>query len=71
MNSLPFMSHHLFVAAIGNDDRGHDNPVRHEGPFGKLADQPRPIALEVVDGRKPMSESPACISRVRIAGTMT
>ena len=33
MNSLPFISHHLFVAAIGNEGRGHEKPARHERPF--------------------------------------
>ena len=54
MNSLPFISHHLFVAAIGNEGRGHERPTRRERPFAGPADQASAIALEVMDARKPM-----------------
>jgi hypothetical protein len=56
MNSLPLISHHLFVAAIGNEDRGHERPVRRERPLVGADGCPRAIALEVPFGRKPMAQ---------------
>ena len=55
MNSLPLISHHLFVAAVGNEDRGHERPVRREKASARASDWSRPIALEVPFGRKPMA----------------
>ncbi|MGO8927594.1 MAG: hypothetical protein ACLQU3_11970 [Limisphaerales bacterium] len=53
MNSLPFISHHLFVAAIGNDGRGTARPIRHERPSAGPAEPANAIASEVMDDRKP------------------
>ena len=43
MNSLPFISHHLFVAAIGNEGRAHERPARHDKVIcrGRLTEQAR------------------------------
>jgi hypothetical protein len=60
MNSLPFISHHLFVAAIGSEGRAHERPTHHEKPSVRLADPASAIALEVMNGRKPL---PASASR--------
>jgi hypothetical protein len=49
MNSLPFISHHLFVAAIANEGRGRERPARRERPFTAPVDQASAIALEVMD----------------------
>ena len=54
MNSLPFISHHLFVAAIGNEGRVREMPTRHERPSAGAADLASAIALEVMDDRKPL-----------------
>jgi hypothetical protein len=54
MNSLPFISHHLYVAAIGNDSHGHERPTRRERPFAEPGGQASPIAVEVMDTSKPM-----------------
>ena len=54
MNSLPFISHHLFVAAIGSEGRAHERPTHHEKPSVRLADPASAIALEVMDDRKPL-----------------
>jgi hypothetical protein len=68
MNSLPFISHRLFVAAIGNEGRAHERPTRHERPFVEAAAAPASvIALEVMDDRQPMPEGVARASRERIA----
>jgi hypothetical protein len=67
MNSLPFISHHLFVAAIGNEGRRHERSTRHERPFAGPADQASPIAVEVMDARQPMPAATIRASRARIA----
>jgi len=71
MTSLPFISHHLFVAAIGNDDRGEEKPARHERPFVTQVDQASPMALVVMEARKPLPEFAAGTSRVGIAQAVT
>ncbi len=67
MNSLPFISHHLFVAAIGNDGRAHVRPTRQERPSVAAAAPASPIALEVMDGRKPLPAGAARPLRVSVA----
>ena len=67
MNSLPFISHRLFVAAIGNEARGHERPTPRERPFAAPADQASPISVEVMDARQPMPAGMTRASRVRIA----
>jgi hypothetical protein len=52
MNSLPLISHRLFVAAIGNEGRVHDKPKRQERPPVDLAGRGPAIALEVVAGAR-------------------
>jgi hypothetical protein len=71
MSSLPFISHHLFVAAIGNEGRRQWKPARHERPFAAPADQASAIALEVMDARKPMPEAATGASRARITQALT
>jgi hypothetical protein len=53
MNSLPLISHRLFVAAIGSESRTHERPTRHERPSVGAADRASDIPLEVMDGRTP------------------
>ena len=67
MNSLPFISHHLFVAAIGNEDRAPERPTRHERPSVGAADPVSAIVLEVMDGRKPLPVGAACPLRTSVA----
>ncbi len=71
MNSLPFISHHLFVAAIGNEGRGQEKPARPERPFTVPGDETSAIALELVDAQPPMPESAARTSRARISQALT
>jgi hypothetical protein len=69
MNSLPFISHHLFVAAIGSEGRGHENPVQHERRFTAPTGQRSAMALEapeVMVAGKLLPESAARASRARI-----
>jgi hypothetical protein len=67
MNSLPFISHHLFVAAIANEGRAHPKPTRHERPSVGPADSASGIALEVMDGWKPLPADTARPLRVSVA----
>jgi len=55
MNSLPLISHHLFVAAIGNDGHGQEKPTCQEKQPFELEDYPTAIALELVDEARPIS----------------
>jgi hypothetical protein len=66
MNSLPFISHHLFVAAVGNEGRRQERPTRSDRPFGGPAEQAATIPLEVLDSREPMLEGASRTSRARI-----
>ena len=52
MNSLHFISHHLFVAAIGNDGRPHARPSKYERPSVAATAPASNIPLDVMDGRK-------------------
>ncbi len=54
MNSLPFISHHLFVAAIGNEARGRERPMRRDRVFGGSDSYASTSALEVMDARRPI-----------------
>jgi hypothetical protein len=53
MNSLPFISHHLFVATTGNEGRAHERPTRHERLAVGATDPASVIALELMDDRQP------------------
>jgi hypothetical protein len=66
MNSLPFISHHLFVAAVGNEGRVLERDTRREKPPAGLADQAAELALQVVDARKPMPAITNSVCRARI-----
>jgi hypothetical protein len=66
MNSLPFISHHLFVAAVGNEGRRQERPTRSDRLFAGPAEQATAIPLEVLDGREPMEEVVSRTSRARI-----
>jgi hypothetical protein len=65
MNSLPFISHHLFVAAVANEDRRQERPVSRERQFGGLAERVAIIPHERVDVREPMVEVAARASQAR------
>jgi hypothetical protein len=71
MNSLPLISHHLFVAAIGNEGRAHARPTRQERPSAGAAAPANAIALEVLDGRKPMLAVSGRPMRVEVAQTLS
>ena len=54
MNSLPFVSHHRILAAIGNEDCAHERPTRQERPSVGTTGLESAIAIEVIDSRKPL-----------------
>ena len=54
MNSLPPISHHLFVAAIGNDNQLHEKPKMPERPFNEATHGAAAHALSVVDETVPL-----------------
>ena len=54
MSSLPLISHHLFVAAIGNPDELRPESSR------QLTDRQQPVLpLEVLDWAEPLPEKTA------------
>ena len=71
MNSLPFISHHLFVAAIGNEGRRQERAMRRDTPFAGPAQQAIAVPLEVVDAREPMVEGATRASRGGITQART
>ena len=66
MNSLPFISHHLFVAAVGNEGRRQGRPTRRDRPLAGPVEQATAVPLEVLDAREPMPGSSARALRARI-----
>ena len=71
MTSLPFISHHLFVAAIGNEGRAHARPTRQERQSVGPAAPVNAIPLEVLDGRKPLLAGSARPLRVSDVQTLS
>ncbi len=55
MNSLPLISHHLFVAAIGSEGRVPERPVRHVRLSGAVAASAPAITIGVPDSRRPVA----------------
>ena len=51
MNSLPLISHHLFVAAIGNEGRACAMQTRRARPSVGAAARASAMAVEVMAGR--------------------
>ena len=66
MNSLPFISHQLFVAAVANEGRRQESPMRRDRPFAGPAGQVTTVPFEVLDAWEPMLEVAARASRARI-----
>jgi len=67
MNSLPFISHQLFVAAIGNDGRGTPRPTRQERLPAGPAEPANVIGLELMDDPKPLPAGAIRSGRALIA----
>jgi hypothetical protein len=54
MNSLPLIHHHLFVAAIGSEDRGHHKPNRAAECPVEQGNRVRVVKLDVLESPRPM-----------------
>jgi hypothetical protein len=67
MNSLPLISHHLFVAAIGNEDRGHERPARRERLSAGSDGGSHAFALAEMGAGKPRAEDAAGVLRERLS----
>ena len=67
MNSLPFISHHLFVAAVGNEGRAQAKPTQPERPGVETADPASATALEAMNDRKPLLAEAARSWRTSVA----
>ena len=66
MNSLPFISHHLFVAAVGNEGRRQERSMRRDRPFASPGEPVTTVPLEMVDTREPRLDVAARALRARI-----
>ena len=55
MNSLPLISHHLFVAAVGNDARATDRRRRRDSMAVDPGQDPA-SGLEMMAGAQPMPQ---------------
>jgi hypothetical protein len=69
MNSLPLISHHLFVAAIGNEGRASERSMRRQRSSASADSPARPIALEVVDDARTINEGTRRLLRARLVET--
>ena len=52
MNSLPFISHHLFVTAVASEDRACARPVRCDRQSVEPVAPSTVIPLELLDDRQ-------------------
>ena len=52
MHSLPFISHHLFVAAIGSESRPQERPTRHVRLCVEAPAPANRAASEQIDDRR-------------------
>ena len=57
MNSVPFIPHHLFVAAAGRPSDNYSNPSAAQRGANNSAEAARPVPLEVVDRSQPLPAS--------------
>lgn len=54
MNSLPFISHHLFVEAVASEARARTRPARYDRPSGELAAPATIVPLELISDQEPL-----------------
>jgi hypothetical protein len=71
MNSLPLISHHLFVAAVGNESRVQEKLRRPERPSVDLENAANAITLEIVDGGRLLAGGRTRPLRAGASGTRT
>ena len=54
MNSLPLISHHLFVEAVASETRAHARPAHYDRPSGELAAPATIVPLELISDQEPL-----------------
>ena len=54
MNSLPFISHHLFVEAVASEARAHARPAHYDRPSGEPAPPATIVPLELISDQEPL-----------------
>jgi hypothetical protein len=54
MNSLPFISHHLFVEAVASEARPPARPARRDWPSLERAVPAAAIPMELIADRSPL-----------------
>jgi len=67
MTNLPFISHHLFVAAVASEDRVRLSQTPHETNRPDLAGHARAIPLEVMEHAKGMASAARPLRAVQAA----
>jgi len=64
MNSIPLISHHLFVAAVRNEGRSQERPRKAPAASDSAA-HPRPARLDAAEDSRPFS---AAARPLRVSG---
>lgn len=67
MSSLPFISHHLFVAAAGQDGQARRQPVRPEPARPSPRDDAETAPLRLVGRIEPRRAEGAGVLRLAVA----
>ena len=67
MSSLPIISHHLFVAAAGQDGQTRRQPVRREPPRPIASDDVETAPLHLVGSGEPRGAERASVLRLAVA----
>jgi hypothetical protein len=67
MNSLPLISHRMFVAALGNEGRLHTAPSANAHASPETGALERAIPLEVLDWTQPLPSDQT--RRLRLSAT--
>ena len=65
MNSLPFISHHLFVAAVGNERRRREKPMKRGRPNDGPGEHVIVAPLAAIDAQEPVLEAASPLFRAR------
>jgi hypothetical protein len=67
MNSLPFISHHLFVAAVGNERRAPERSTRRPKGFARPDDGLGAAAVEAMPALRAMPERTIRVASLRLS----
>ncbi len=67
MSSLPLISHHLFVAALGNEGCAQEKRAGDQAPRIEVTDESKVIPLELIDFGEPMTAEATRLLRTSAA----